>query len=312
MAKEGGLGDNFFINGYDLSGDVGSVERIGGGPAAGDVTAIKSSANERIGLLRSGNMQFTNWFDYAAAQEHPVLSVLPYTDVLACYFHGSAIGNPAASIVAKQLNYDPTRDNVGNLSEKVDIESNGFGLEWGIQHTAGIRPDTTGTTGTAFDASAGATTPGVPLTTVPVTNTSPLPASVVISGGTITQVFVNGVQVGTGAGTYIVPPGQTISITYSVAPTWQWTYQSAFGAQSYLQVLSFTGTSITIKVRHSNDNSTYADLITHTAVTAARSFERQAVATNPVNKWTEVVTSGTFSQCSFILAFVRNLTAVSF
>jgi hypothetical protein len=312
MAKEGGLGDLFFVNGFDLSGDVGSIDQIGGGPALGDVTGIKSSAFERIGLLRSGRVQFTNFFNITAAQEHAALSTLPFTDVLACYFHQAAIGNPAGCIVGKQLNYDPTRDNVGNLSEKVDIESNGFGFEWGIEHTAGIRSDTTGTTGTAFDASAGATTPAVPLTTVPVTNTSPLPASVVISAGTLTQVFVNSVQVGTGDGTYVVPPGGTISITFSVAPTWTWTYLSAFGAQSYLQVLSFTGTSITIKVRHSGDNVTYADLISHTAVTVAPGFERLGVATNPVNKWTQIVTSGTFSQCSFILGFVRNLTAVSF
>jgi hypothetical protein len=55
-----------------------------------------------------------------------------------------------------------------------------------------------------------------------VTNTTGTVAAVTISGGTLTFVFVNGVQAGTTAGTYLVPVGGTISITYSVAPTWAW------------------------------------------------------------------------------------------
>jgi hypothetical protein len=64
--------------------------------------------------------------------------------------------------------------------------------------------------------------PGVPLSTVAVTNNTGTVVSVVISGGTLTNVFVNSVQVGTTAGTYLVPVSGTISITYSVAPTWTW------------------------------------------------------------------------------------------
>jgi hypothetical protein len=46
--------------------------------------------------------------------------------------------------------------------------------------------------------------------------------TVTISGGTLTFVYVNGVQVGTTAGAYDVPQHGSISITYSVAPTWSW------------------------------------------------------------------------------------------
>lgn len=66
------------------------------------------------------------------------------------------------------------------------------------------------------------TYPAVPASTVNATNTGSGPVSVTISGGTLTSVKVNGVQVGTTAGTYVVPAGQTISITYTVAPTWVW------------------------------------------------------------------------------------------
>jgi hypothetical protein len=61
--------------------------------------------------------------------------------------------------------------------------------------------------------------PAVPATTVAQQNVNPYPVTVVITGGTMTVVAVNGTQVGTGAGTYLVPAGGTITLTYSVAPT---------------------------------------------------------------------------------------------
>lgn len=64
--------------------------------------------------------------------------------------------------------------------------------------------------------------PAVPASTVAVQNTNPYTATVVISAGTITNVSVNGITVGVGAGTYSVPAYGAISITYSVAPTWTW------------------------------------------------------------------------------------------
>jgi hypothetical protein len=71
-------------------------------------------------------------------------------------------------------------------------------------------------------AAATVSSPAVPLTTVPVTNTTGTVVAVTISAGTLTFVFVSGVQAGTTAGTYLVPVAGTISITYSVAPTWAW------------------------------------------------------------------------------------------
>ena len=71
-------------------------------------------------------------------------------------------------------------------------------------------------------AAATVASPAVPLTTVPVTNSTGTVVAVTISAGTLTFVFVNAVQAGTTAGTYLVPVGGTISITYSVAPTWAW------------------------------------------------------------------------------------------
>lgn len=154
MAKQSGLGASFVISGYDLSGDVSSLDSISGGPAALDVTSIKSSAMERIGGLRTGDLQFTSWFDPAVGAEHPVLAALPTTDVVAMGWFGSVIGNPAFAINGKQLDYSGTRGADGSFSFKVEVQSNGFGLEWGELLTAGIRTDTAATNGTSMDDTA--------------------------------------------------------------------------------------------------------------------------------------------------------------
>lgn len=66
------------------------------------------------------------------------------------------------------------------------------------------------------------TTPAVPASTTVVTNTTGQWVDAAITGGTMTNVSVNGVTAGAGAGNYALPPGGTIAMTYSVAPTWAW------------------------------------------------------------------------------------------
>jgi hypothetical protein len=72
--------------------------------------------------------------------------------------------------------------------------------------------------------------PAVPASTVAQQNANAYPVNVVISGGTVTAVTVNGVQVGSGDGTYIVPSAGSIAVTYSVAPTWVWSNASTTGS----------------------------------------------------------------------------------
>ncbi len=152
MAKQGGLGDNFYIGGNDLSGDISALTRIGGGPAALDSTAISQSAAARFGGERDGSMEGTSLFDPAVGASHPVLSALPTADVICSYFRGKAIGNPAASLVGKQINYDGSRGQDGSFTFGFQVLANGFGLEWGVQLTAGMRTDAgPGVTGASFD-----------------------------------------------------------------------------------------------------------------------------------------------------------------
>jgi len=297
VSKQSGLGARFLVGGYDISGDVSAIDQINGGVALGDVTDITQLAHSRLPLLRDGSMGFTVFMDVANA--HPVLSALPTADTaMEALLPPQAIGNPVAALVARQVNYDPNRAADGALTMKVEGQGDGYGLEWGVALTPGLRTDTTATDGSSLDQGAGFTTPAVPASTTPVTNTSPIAASVVISGGTVSAVYVNGVEAGTGDGTYTVPSGQTISITYSVAPTWTWTLQTVYGAQAYLQVTGFTGTSVTATVQHAPDNSTWSTLAAFTAMTAAPAWQRVAV-TGTVDRYLRMITAGTFSSATF-------------
>lgn len=149
MAKQPGLGDNFYVSGYDLSGTVNAVNNVGGGPATIDVTDITQSGVARIGGKRDGRMAWTSLWDPAVS--HPVLSALPTTDVTASYLRGTGIGSPVANIVGKQIDYAPTRAADGTLTLAVEVDGNGFGLEWGTQLTNGKRVDTAATLGASWD-----------------------------------------------------------------------------------------------------------------------------------------------------------------
>lgn len=131
MAKQAGLGDAFYVDGYDLSSDIGAVDTVGGGPSPIEVTGIDKSAKERLGAIRDGRIEFTSFFNPAAGRSHDRLSNLPTSDVIVTYFRGTTLGNEAACLVAKQIDYNPTRGEDGSLTFKTAAQANGFGLEWG-------------------------------------------------------------------------------------------------------------------------------------------------------------------------------------
>ena len=155
MAKSSGLGDNFYVAGYDVSGDIGSVS-VAGGPATLDVTGIDKSAYERIGGVRTGQMSWKAFFNPSIGAAHERFSALPTADVICTYMRGTTLGNPAACQTSKQINYDGTRADSGEFTFAVEAQCNGFGVEWGQQLTAGKRTDTAATNGTSIDTTASA------------------------------------------------------------------------------------------------------------------------------------------------------------
>ncbi|TDC47639.1 hypothetical protein E1281_25910 [Actinomadura sp. KC345] len=248
MAKSSGLGDNLYIDGVDVSGDIGSLGNIGGGPAALEMTGINKSAIERRGGVRDGAIEFTSFFNPSEDETHDVLSMLPTADRLVSYYRGTAAGGWAANLVAKQIGYDPTRGEDGALTLATQAQANGYGLEWARQLTAGKRSDTEATDGTSLDLGAA----------------------------------------------------------------------SSFGLQAYVQVFSFTGTSVTIKLQGSSDDAAadaFADITDgdFTAVTTAPTAERiQTARDAAIERYIRVVTTGTFTECTFAVSVAINKTAVTF
>lgn len=146
--KTSGLGDHVWITGVHVSGDVQTVN-VGSPMTPLDVTGIDKFAKERIVGLRDGKLALSTYFNKTGI--HAVLAALPKTDVVGTYCRGYGLGNASASLVAKQLNYDPTRGTDGSLIFKAELDGNAYGMDWGVQLTNGARVDTTATTGTGVD-----------------------------------------------------------------------------------------------------------------------------------------------------------------
>ena len=247
MAKSTGLGQNFYVGGVDLSGDTGSIDTIHGGPAALPITGLDKSAMERIGGILDAELAWTSWFNPSAAQQHATLSPLPTTDIGVMYVTGLTIGSPAGCLVAKQMDYAPTRTADGGLTFKVQAMSNSginSALEWAEMLTAGKRTDTVATNGASLDYGAVST---------------------------------------------------------------------LFGLTAWLHVFSVTGTSVTVTLQDSADNAAFAN-ITGAAFTAvapggAPQFQRlQTAAGATIRRYVRAITTGTFSNAVFAVAFTRHKT----
>lgn len=112
----------------------------------------------------------------------------------------------------------------------INIGSNGIdgGLSGGLSAALSGGPTAvTGNTGIRIinrdQASGAIAAPTVPATTVALLNPFWRDAVVVISGGTVTAITVDGQAQGITSGTVMVGTGRTVAITYSAAPAWKWT-----------------------------------------------------------------------------------------
>lgn len=154
MAKTNGLGMQFYVAGYALGEDTREFAEIGGGPVALDYTPVTKSAMVRLGGQKDGRLNWVSYFSPDTGEAHEVLSTLPTSDRIATTCVGTTQGSPAASIYGRQINYDPTRATDGSLTVAVNIQGDGFGLDWGELYTAAPRTDTSATNGTSVDGSA--------------------------------------------------------------------------------------------------------------------------------------------------------------
>ena len=154
MAKSSGLSQQFFIGGYDLSGDVGAINSAGSPRGALEVTAINKAGKERVYGLTDGQLEFATWFDDAALLEHIALKGLPTTDRNVLWAFGGSIGSVAAMLIAKQINYDWAAGQDRSLAGKISCQANGTPLEWGNLLTPGKVTHAGATNGASRDDSA--------------------------------------------------------------------------------------------------------------------------------------------------------------
>lgn len=248
MTKSSGLGDRFTIDEFSMGGDVSVINSIAAPLAVQEVPGITVSAQERIGLLHDGVIDFGAYFNPSSSAgaegAHTILKGRPTTDRIVTWWHGATIGNPAASLVSKQINYDGTREQSGAFTFACQAQANGYGLDHGVMLTPFQRTDTAATNGTSLDQSA----------------------------------------------------------------------STSFGWAAYLHVKSVTGTSVTVKIQDSSDNSSFSDL-SGAAFTAATGGTKQRIAassaTATVRRYVRVATTGTFSNAVFAVNFVRYTVAAS-
>lgn len=86
------------------------------------------------------------------------------------------------------------------------------------------------------------------------------------------------------------------------------------GWSAYLQVTAFTGTSITLTLEDSANNSTFAAVTggAFTAVTAAPNVQRiEGAAGATLRQYVRITSSGTFNPCSFFAAVTRHPTGAT-
>jgi hypothetical protein len=152
------IGSECYVGSYDLSGDIGAVTNLEAMLATINVTPINKSAPELIPGRRDGSMSFAAFYNVDAGQEHAIFSAAPRTDVQATVAIGTpAVGSPAGSMIAKQMNYAGTVGDDGSLGFTVNLEGSAYGLDLsggagdGLL-TAGKESFATGTVnGTAID-----------------------------------------------------------------------------------------------------------------------------------------------------------------
>lgn len=154
MSKQSGLGDQLFVGGKDVGGDVNAIGSLSTPRATLAATGIKVSAMERMFGLRDATAEFTVFFNTASDAAHETFKGLPTTDVHAMYCRGEGIGNAAYCIVGKQLDYAPTRGDDGSLTFAISIPSAADGADWGVQLTAGQDTHASADSNDSFDNGA--------------------------------------------------------------------------------------------------------------------------------------------------------------
>lgn len=75
---------------------------------------------------------------------------------------------------------------------------------------------------TGYNPVGNFTSPAIPSSTAPYTNSYGYPCQVQVKGGTVVDISIDGISTGLTSGFFILAPTMTITLNYTVAPTWTW------------------------------------------------------------------------------------------
>lgn len=302
---------HFYVNGINISGDVGSISAARGGPAMLDVSGLNQPGFERLAGRFDGNIDFNTWFNPDRA--HAVFANVPATDADVMVPIHPATGAWTAFMRARQVNYDMALQNDLGAGFTVQaLSARGFPLEWGKLLTNDMRTDTSATaSGTGFDL-------GIPKGVAPVniTSTSVDDPTLIttdaphglIDGDSILIAGDNSTPSLNGGHTVTVVSDTTFTIPIEVtnagsAGTVQRTSHRGWAAM--LQLFAFSGTSVTVKLQDAANNQ--AGQMTDVA-NAAFSAHSSAPASErisdpgPIRRYVRVATTGTFNPATYAVA----------
>lgn len=137
MSKQTGLGDQLFVDGFDIGGDIASIGSLSTPRSTLPSTGITKSAFERLFGLTDAQGEFTSYWDDGTDQVFDALSGLPTANVHLMYLRGESLGGSSFCTVAKQIGYDPTRGDDGSLTLGTAVMGAAWGGDWGLQLTVG-------------------------------------------------------------------------------------------------------------------------------------------------------------------------------
>lgn len=137
MSKQTGLGDQLFVDGYDIGGDTQSIGSLATPVATLEVTGITKSAFERLHGIANAQGEFTAFFNDADDAAHEALKTLPRSDGHLMYLRGAGAGNQAIGMVGKRIDYAGSRGDDGSFTFGVSMQGSGSVADWCTQLTDG-------------------------------------------------------------------------------------------------------------------------------------------------------------------------------
>lgn len=154
MSKQSGLGDQLFVAGYDIGGDINTISNLSTPRETLPSTGITVFAQERMFGKRDGLAEVTSYWNVDSDRVFDAFSALPRTDAHLMYCRGEGIGNEAFCLVGKQIDYNPSRGDDGSLLSTTSVSAAAYGADWSRQLTAGKDTHASAASSTSLDTAA--------------------------------------------------------------------------------------------------------------------------------------------------------------